>query len=72
MTSEEILLDQWKTAGNCKFCRRASYCKKRCSANKKRAGEYVANVMDHDVAVRYVKARHQEINNQLSNKNICI
>ena len=72
MTSNEIILDQWKTAGNCRFCRRACYCKKRCSANKRRTSEYVANVLDHDVAVQYTKARNQEIKNQLFNKTICI
>ena len=27
--------DQWKDGGNCNICRRASYCKKRCSENKR-------------------------------------
>lgn len=60
MTAEQIIREQWKSAGNCRFCRRFSYCKKPCSPNKQRSNEYVANTMDHDVAVRYVKARNAE------------
>ena len=27
--------DQWKRGGNCNNCRRASYCKKKCSEHKR-------------------------------------
>lgn len=38
MMSEQRLIDkseQWKIDGNCSVCRRNSYCKQRCTANKR-------------------------------------
>ena len=32
---KDILNDQWKRGGICAMCRRKSYCKTKCSANKK-------------------------------------
>lgn len=31
-----MMNDQWKLSGDCKLCRRKSYCKKPCTANKRR------------------------------------
>lgn len=60
MTADEIIRDQWRTAGNCRYCRRVSYCKKQCAQNKQRLNAYVANAMDHDVSVQYVKSKKRE------------
>lgn len=35
MANNQSSNEQWKTNGECSICRRQSYCKKRCSANKK-------------------------------------
>lgn len=56
MTSEQILSDQWKTAGNCKFCRRKSYCGKQCTKNKERLNAMVANTLDQELSKMYMKA----------------
>ena len=34
MEEKQKLTDQWKTYGHCKECRRYSYCKKQCRANR--------------------------------------
>lgn len=35
MVNNQSSNEQWKTDGECSICRRKSYCKKACSANKK-------------------------------------
>ena len=35
--------DQWKSGGDCRICRRAPYCKKRCKASENRiTAEFMA------------------------------
>ena len=42
--------DQWKQGGDCRQCRKESYCHKPCSANKR-----LMNAMIHE-AIRKTKA----------------
>ena len=35
--------EQWKSDGDCTMCRRQKYCKKPCSASKKRIDRIVMN-----------------------------
>lgn len=37
--------EQWKFGGNCKFCRRAEYCKKQCRENKNFMQGVMASVL---------------------------
>lgn len=56
MDSKQMLSDQWKTAGNCRFCRRKGYCGKQCSRNKERLNAMVANTINIEFAKMYTKA----------------
>lgn len=60
--SKRLLTDQWKTAGDCRFCRRKSYCGKQCSRNKQRLNAMVANYLDMELAKMYTKAVKEERN----------
>ena len=37
--------DQWKLNGNCRACRRRSYCRKACSAHSRRTERIVTGAM---------------------------
>ena len=37
--------ERWKTDGNCEKCRRKSYCKKPCTANKRRGNRLLRDAI---------------------------
>lgn len=58
--SNELLSDQWKTAGDCNFCRRRKYCRKSCSLHKQRINAMIANTLSMELAKQYMKAVREE------------
>lgn len=43
--------DQWESAGDCKQCRKAKYCRKMCGANKRRLQAAVNSVLLRQPAI---------------------
>ena len=44
MNNQSLITDQWQLNGDCEKCRRFDYCKKPCTANKKRSKRALQNL----------------------------
>ena len=46
--------EQWKTDGNCKFCRRKKYCGAECTASKRRIKAEIYSLIAEKTGLRPV------------------
>ena len=51
--------DQWKSGGNCNVCRRASYCKTRCSEHKRYMNRALQQIIAENKIGKAMEAIHQ-------------
>lgn len=51
--------DQWKKGGNCNECRKASYCKKKCSEHKRFMDRAIREIIAESKIGKMMNAIHQ-------------
>ena len=56
--------DQWKSGGDCRQCRRGSYCRKPCSANKRLMKTIVHEAIRKTKAGQLMEAARAEMRRQ--------
>ena len=65
---EKPVSDQWKDRGVCSLCRRNGYCRKRCSANIRKAKEESERKANNILAMSIMDKENRFIFNALSKK----
>lgn len=58
--------DQWKSGGNCNVCRRASYCKTRCSEHKRYVERAIRKMIAESRMGQMIEAVHQAAGSEYS------
>ena len=56
--------DQWKLGGDCRACRKKSYCRKPCSANKRFMNTIIHEAIRKTNAGKLMAAAREELRSQ--------